>query len=96
MNHWRASSLAGLLLTGLYRPVCAWVHGLPDSAFRRGFIRATDWWFGEIDHARRVAPGWDIHYLEREWRDWVVEPPRDADSAFVGFCRKWFEKRGNP
>ncbi len=48
------------------------------------------------DHARRVAPGWDVHYLEREWRDWVVEPPRDADSAFVGFCRKWFEKRGNP
>ena len=48
------------------------------------------------DHARRVAPGWDIHYLEREWRDWVVEPPRDADAAFVGFCRKWFEKRGNP
>ena len=48
------------------------------------------------DHARRVAPGWDIHYLEREWRDGVVEPPRDADAAFVGFCRKWFEKRGNP
>ena len=48
------------------------------------------------DHARRVAPGWDIHYLEREWRDWVVEPPRDADAAFVGFCRKWFEKRVNP
>ena len=37
-----------------------------------------------------------VYYLEREWRDWVVEPPRDADSAFVGFCRKWFEKRGNP
>ena len=55
MNHWRASSLAGLLLTGRYRPVCAWVYGLPDSAFRRGFIRATDWWFGETDHARRVA-----------------------------------------
>ena len=48
------------------------------------------------DHARRVAPGWDIHYLDRERRDWVVEPPRDADAAFVGFCRKWFEKRGNP
>ncbi|SNT76843.1 hypothetical protein SAMN05444959_1321, partial [Paracoccus seriniphilus] len=40
--------------------------------------------------------GWDVHYLEREWRDWIFEPPRDADGAFVGFCRKWFEKRGRP
>ena len=46
--------------------------------------------------ARQHAPGWDVHYLEREWRDWIVEPPRDADAAFLGFCRKWFEKRGRP
>lgn len=46
--------------------------------------------------ARRVAPGWDIYHLEAEWRDWIVEPPQDADSAFVGFCRKWYEKRGMP
>ena len=45
------------------------------------------------ERARQVAPGWDVHYLEREWRDWIFEPPRDADGAFVGFCRKWFEKR---
>ena len=48
------------------------------------------------ERAREVAPGWDVHYLEREWRDWIFEPPRDADGAFVGFCRKWFEKRGRP
>jgi len=48
------------------------------------------------ERARQVAPGWDVHYLEREWRDWIFEPPRDADGAFVGFCRKWFEKRGRP
>ena len=46
--------------------------------------------------ARDVAPGWDVYHLEREWRDWIVEAPRDADAAFVGFCRKWFEKRGQP
>jgi hypothetical protein len=34
--------------------------------------------------------------LESEWREWIVEPPRDADAAFIGFCRKWFEKRGRP
>lgn len=44
--------------------------------------------------ARLAAPGWDVYALEAEWRDWIVEPPRDADKAFVGFCRKWAEKRG--
>jgi plasmid replication initiation protein len=50
--------------------------------------------------ARLAAPGWDIHFLEREWRSWMemmdTEPPRNADAAFLGFCRKWFEKRGKP
>ena len=46
--------------------------------------------------ARQAAPGWDVYHLEHEWRDWIVEPPRNADRAFVGFCRKWFEKRGRP
>lgn len=48
------------------------------------------------EQAREVAPGWDSRYLEKEWRDWVVETPRDADAAFIGFCRKWFDKRGKP
>lgn len=45
---------------------------------------------------RTVAPGWDVYYLEREWRDWITEAPRDADAAFIGFCRKWYERRGPP
>lgn len=48
------------------------------------------------DRARQAAPGWDVRHLESEWRDWIVEAPRDVDAAFVGFCRKWFEKRGKP
>lgn len=48
------------------------------------------------ERAREVAPGWDVRYLEREWRDWIVEAPRDADAAFIGFCCKWFDKRGKP
>ncbi|GGM17894.1 plasmid replication initiator protein RepA [Pseudooceanicola nanhaiensis] len=48
------------------------------------------------EEARHAAPGWDVRFLEREWRDWCVEPPRSADRAFIGFCRKWFEKRGRP
>jgi plasmid replication initiation protein len=48
------------------------------------------------DQAREAAPGWDIHGLEQEWRSWMTEPPRNADAAFIGFCRKWFERRGRP
>ena len=50
--------------------------------------------------ARSVAPGWDIYVLEQEWRSWMqeydIEPPRNPAKAFVGFCRKWAEKRGTP
>jgi len=48
--------------------------------------------------ARSAAPGWDIYQLELEWRSWMsdggLDAPKDADRAFLGFCRKWFEKRG--
>lgn len=55
----------------------------------------------EVYHdARDVAPGWDIYFLEREWRSWMAEMdselPRNPSKAFVGFCRKWYETRGRP
>jgi hypothetical protein len=46
--------------------------------------------------ARMASPGWDIYALEREWREWITELPRDPDAAFIGFCRKWYERRGKP
>ena len=50
--------------------------------------------------AKTVAPGYDVYYLEREWRDWWVEsgkpPLRDADMAFIGFCKRRHEKNPNP
>lgn len=39
-------------------------------------------------HARRAAPGWDVHMLEQQWRSWAVESPKNADAAFLGFCKK--------
>ena len=52
------------------------------------------------DDAREAAPGWDVHMLEAEWRAWMadggLDAPRSPDKAFVGFCRRWFEKRGRP
>lgn len=50
--------------------------------------------------ARAFAPGWDIHFLEQEWRRWMdeggAETPRNPERAFYGFCKKWFERRGRP
>ena len=48
------------------------------------------------EDAREAAPGWDVHYLEQEWRAWMKQAPRNADRAFVGFCKKWFRRRGRP
>lgn len=44
--------------------------------------------------ARTAAPGWDIHMIEQEWRCWATQVPRNPEMAFLGFCRKWFERRG--
>lgn len=44
-----------------------------------------------LDKARRIAPGFDVYALYREWRTFAAkqaEPPRSLDAAFLGFCRK--------
>jgi len=28
-----------------------------------------------------AASGWDVRCLESEWREWIVEPPRDVDAG---------------
>ena len=65
------------------------VHLLP--AVSAGHISGDGY-----EAAKLVAPGWDIYHLEREWRDWITVCPHDTDSAFTGFCRKWYERRGQP
>lgn len=45
--------------------------------------------------ARMLAPGYDVYYLEREWRSWLPETPRNPEAAFLGFCRKWVQNRKN-
>jgi len=61
-------------------------------------------WDGDLDadahhDARAVAPGWDVHTLEREWRSWLgdneIEPKHPA-RHFIKFCKSWYEKRGKP
>ena len=43
------------------------------------------------EKAKAAAPGWDIHALETQWREWIArkkELPKRPDSAFMAFCRK--------
>ena len=43
------------------------------------------------ERARLVAPGWDMHHLENEWRSWVIEKGiavRDPNKHFLAFCKK--------
>ncbi|MFZ5965207.1 replication initiator protein A [Thalassococcus sp. BH17M4-6] len=46
--------------------------------------------------ARQAAPGWDVRAIEQEWRQWATEVPHNPEMAFLGFCRKWFDRRGRP
>lgn len=43
------------------------------------------------EQARAEAPGYDIHALESEWREWWVSSGKpkleNAPAAFIGFCR---------
>ena len=48
------------------------------------------------ERARAAAPGWDVRVLEQEWRMWAGEVPKNADAAFVGFCKKRFAAKGRP
>lgn len=66
----------------------------PELPLHQTPLRGLD---AEVYHdAKTVAPGWDVYYLEREWRDWITEAPRDPEAAFLGFCKKWYERRGSP
>lgn len=50
-----------------------------------------------FDKARRIAPGYDVQAIYQEWREYAGRqktPPRNPDAAFLGFCKRWFERRG--
>lgn len=50
--------------------------------------------------ARQVAPGYDVHALEQDWRDWWVQSGMpelgNPGKAFVGFCRSRYQRNPNP
>lgn len=72
----------------------------------RGNLRRSDAqpWEGRLDpdvyhEARAMAPGWDVYYLEGQWRRWLGEKnitPRAPAKNFLKFCKSWHSKRGTP
>ena len=48
--------------------------------------------------ARLILDGWDVYAVEAEWRQWItspgMEPPRNPDAAFLGFCQTWAARNG--
>jgi hypothetical protein len=50
--------------------------------------------------ARTVAPGYDVHYLEQQWRSFWCDSGmpelKNPDAAFIGFCRARYERKPNP
>ncbi|CAB3802591.1 hypothetical protein LMG28614_05652 [Paraburkholderia ultramafica] len=41
--------------------------------------------------AKTLAPGWDIHAVEADWRDWVAKKnivPDRPDGHFLAFCKR--------
>jgi hypothetical protein len=49
--------------------------------------------------ARIVAPGYDVYYLEQQWREFWVESGKpelkNPDAAFIGFCKSRQSKQAN-
>lgn len=46
------------------------------------------------EEARRRHAGYDIYYVEQEWRDWAAgkEAPRNADAAFLAFFAEYAKR----
>ncbi|MGO9237124.1 MAG: replication initiator protein A [Methylocella sp.] len=46
--------------------------------------------------AKTVAPGYDVYYLEQEWREFWVDSGKpelkNPDAAFIGFCKSRHKK----
>ncbi|WP_371158459.1 replication initiator protein A [Jannaschia sp. 2305UL9-9] len=50
-----------------------------------------------LQAARQIAPGWDVHVIEQEWRAWCLDKdctPHSPAQHFLKFCLTWAERRG--
>ena len=72
----------------------SWWKRNKDKASTLGILSTTAY-----ESAKKAAPGYDVYYLEREFREWAFklkDPIFNLDAAFIGFCRKVHKKRATP
>ena len=68
------------------------------TSAREGNVRLPRLTPETFEKAKRAAPGWDVYYLEQEWRDWLAkkERPENPGAAFVAFCHKKYQREESP
>lgn len=53
-----------------------------------------------FEEAKKVAPNYDVYYLERDFREWwsnIGKPaPDNLTKAFVGFCKARHKRKPYP
>jgi hypothetical protein len=51
----------------------------------------------DYEKAKAAAPGLDVYYLEREWREWTADKPKpeNPSAAFIAFCRRKYQRDGS-
>ena len=64
--------------------------GMPSPALAAGPALRPD----TYEKARRAAPGYDVHFIEGEWRSWAAKKPPagNPDAAFIAFCKQYVAK----
>lgn len=52
-----------------------------------------------IDKAREISKGWCPYAIEDDWNAWMADngmtAPDKPDAAYLGFVKKWVERRGS-
>jgi len=67
----------------------------PDKPNALDKIRLKD---SAFNSARKFNEGWDVRFLEREWRSWLQNKetvPDNPEGSFVGFVKAYVQKHGH-
>ena len=51
-----------------------------------------------LTEAKSMAPGWDVYYLEQQWRAWCQKEaiePKLPEKHFLKFCSTWAKNHSN-
>ena len=66
------------------------VYSAPEKIQKNGSVELPT---QAYEIAKKAAPGYDVYFLEREWREWIYkqnlqETLENAVGSFIGFCKR--------